>query len=154
DGLSVGTLADGEAVKVGRFLFPHVLPSTFILREDFHHRGHRGTRRLKERKSQTQNLRCQLRNLRYSEPALSNLFLCVPLCPLWFIFPTLKKSALGIRLQILLEPTEHGLVPQLRVLRLQDPMAFVREVEELGVNIHALERREELQAFGDGHAVI
>src|ERR1051326_3779505 len=35
------------------------------------------------------------------------------------------------RLQVLIEPVAHRLVPQLRVLRLQHPVSFVREVKEL-----------------------
>src|SRR5688572_20952672 len=56
--------------------------------------------------------------------------------------------------KILSQPLEDGLVPELAVLRLEHPMAFVGEVKELGGNPFALERREQAQALADRHAKI
>src|SRR5687767_4580654 len=45
-------------------------------------------------------------------------------------------------------------MPQLRVLRFQNPVPFVREIDQAGWNDAALQRREELEAFTDRNAEI
>src|ERR1700730_12659553 len=64
------------------------------------------------------------------------------------------QSITDLLLQPLIEPVPHGLVPQLRILRLQHPVPFVREVEHLRRDVAALQRREKLEALVDRHAEI
>src|SRR5262245_37505568 len=71
-----------------------------------------------------------------------------------FLPARLTRGSRGVRLQPLIEPVEHGLVPKLAVLRLQNPVAFVGVVEQLRRHALALQGREELQPFADRHAVI
>src|SRR5687767_6816904 len=67
---------------------------------------------------------------------------------------TLTRRGRGVRLQPLIEPVEYGLEPKLAVLRLQNPVSFVRVIEQLRRDALALQGREELQPFADRHAVI
>src|SRR5687767_9058279 len=46
------------------------------------------------------------------------------------------------RHQILAQPPEDGVVPELRVLRLEHPMPLVREIEQLGIHTSPLKRRK------------
>ena len=47
----------------------------------------------------------------------------------------------------LIHPIVHRFVPQPRILRLEDPMTFVGEIQELRRNLQSLQRREELKSF-------
>src|SRR5438105_9352147 len=47
----------------------------------------------------------------------------------------------------LIHPIIYGLVPKLGILRLQDPMAFFREIEHLRRHAQPLKRREHLKYF-------
>src|SRR5271166_6924573 len=57
-------------------------------------------------------------------------------------------------LRPLIDPVVDRLVPELRVLRLHDPMAFVGKVEHLRRHAHGLQRGEELEAFADVEAIV
>src|SRR5215213_3050425 len=57
-------------------------------------------------------------------------------------------------MKILVEPVQHGVVPELGVLGFQDPVAFVREDQDLRVDAFALHCREELHAFANRHPVV
>ena len=59
-----------------------------------------------------------------------------------------------ILLAPLIYPIVHCLVPKLRVLRFEHPMAFVREIQHLGRHLKPLQRGEELKAFADIESVI
>src|SRR5580700_1521873 len=52
------------------------------------------------------------------------------------------------------EPAKERAVPKLAVLRLQDPVAFVREDHQFRWNAGPLKRREEFEALRIGHAEI
>src|SRR5713101_9025401 len=67
-----------------------------------------------------------------------------------------QRTALsrGVLLQIGGQPAQHGLVPQLAVQRLQDPVALVGKQQQLRRHALALERREKLQPLGVGHAEV
>src|ERR1051326_9267418 len=63
-------------------------------------------------------------------------------------------SAMSLPLAPLIYPIVDGFVPQLRVLRLKDPMAFAGEVQHLGRNPQSLQRREELKSFAHIEPII
>src|SRR5207249_939995 len=73
-------------------------------------------------------------------------------------YPSHSMSAtpkLGrLRLQVLVEPSEDGLVPQPAVLRLQHPVAFVRKIEQFGGHAAALERGEDLERLAVRHTIV
>ena len=54
----------------------------------------------------------------------------------------------------LIHPIVHGFVPQPRILRLEHPMTFVREIQHLGRNPQSLQRREELKSFAHVESII
>src|SRR5215469_18945035 len=54
----------------------------------------------------------------------------------------------------LIDPVVDGLVPELRVLRLKYPVAFVGEVKHLRGDTHGLKRREQLEAFAHVEPVV
>jgi hypothetical protein len=54
----------------------------------------------------------------------------------------------------LVDPGIYGYVPELGVLWLHDPVAFVGEVEHFAGNFEALQCGEELRAFGNIQAVV
>src|SRR5262245_58728333 len=54
----------------------------------------------------------------------------------------------------LIYPIVYGLVPKPRVLRLEHPVAFIREIQELRRNPQSLKSREELKSFADVEAII
>src|SRR5207247_6010133 len=58
-----------------------------------------------------------------------------------------NRRSLGVPV----DPVEYGLVPELTVLRLQDPMAFVGKIEELGRNSYPLQSGEQLHALCHRH---
>src|SRR5687768_7493127 len=68
--------------------------------------------------------------------------------------PDARRLTPDALFQPAIEPIPNGREPQLRVLRLQDPVTFVREVEQLRRDAAALEGGEELQSFADRNAVI
>src|SRR6266513_5808794 len=47
----------------------------------------------------------------------------------------------------LIHPIIHRLVPKPRVLRLEHPVAFIREIQHFRWHLHPLERCEKLEAF-------
>ncbi len=54
----------------------------------------------------------------------------------------------------LVYPVVYGFVPELGVLGLEDPVAFVGEVEHFAGDFEELESVEELVAFADVEAVV
>src|SRR6185369_2793900 len=70
-------------------------------------------------------------------------FLQTLLCNLWLVW-----------LQIFVEPVEHGVIPQLRVLRLQYPVTFVRKDQKFGVDAFLLHGGEQLHCLTDRHAIV
>src|SRR5207245_6308150 len=63
----------------------------------------------------------------------------------------LRGKSLAL-LQINRQPVEHGLVPKLAILRLQDPVALIREDQQLRWHALPLECGEHLQALSVGNA--
>jgi hypothetical protein len=53
-------------------------------------------------------------------------------------------------LQPLIEPITHCLIPEFRILRFQDPVPFIREVEHFRRDASPLQCREELQSLLSG----
>src|ERR1700688_2039104 len=56
--------------------------------------------------------------------------------------------------QVSSQPIQESFVPELAVLRLSDPVAFIGENEQLGGHGLALQGREELQRLRVGNAII
>src|SRR4026207_31576 len=54
----------------------------------------------------------------------------------------------------LIHPVVDSLVPEPAVLRLEHPMAFVREIQELRRNLQSLQSREELKSFAHVEPII
>src|SRR5450631_233341 len=52
------------------------------------------------------------------------------------------------------DPFGDRLVPELRVLRLQNPVSLIRKVEHTTRNLEALQSGEELEAFANIEAVV
>src|SRR5688572_22402580 len=65
---------------------------------------------------------------------------------------TTRLSRLALR--VLVEPAEHFLVPQLAVLRLEDPVVLVGEVDEPARHALALQSGERRHALRVDHAVV
>ena len=57
-------------------------------------------------------------------------------------------------MQVLIDPVQYSVKPELGVLWLQDPVAFVGEGQELRIDAFALYGREELHAFSNWHAKV
>src|SRR5215510_9743622 len=55
---------------------------------------------------------------------------------------------------MLIQPIKHRLVPKSRICRFQNPVAFVRKIDELRFYAHSLDRRKELQTLALRHAII
>src|SRR5215831_1345918 len=71
--------------------------------------------------------------------------------------PRSRSSGSGFQkllFQIRIHPAIYRLVPELAVLRLQHPMAFIGEVEHFGRNLQPLQRSEELESLGDIQTVV
>src|SRR6267378_468236 len=56
--------------------------------------------------------------------------------------------------QVLVEPGDHGWEPHPGVLRLEDPVVLVGEIEELGGDTVAPEVGPEAKGLPDGHPVV
>src|ERR1035438_6380174 len=79
-----------------------------------------------------------------------------PISPLYykFAFCTTDCFCLLPRLRPLIHPVVDGLPPQAGVLGLEDPVAFVGEVEHLRRHLEQLQRVEELEAFAHIQTII
>jgi len=67
--------------------------------------------------------------------------------PLRLPFPTASGSC-SLLFQVRVEPREDGVIPEFGVLRLENPVAFVGEVEELGRERWAVLMNEDETRFG------
>src|SRR2546423_4858737 len=78
-----------------------------------------------------------------------------PSSPLLFPYLRLSVCICGFTcLQMLIEPLEHVRVPELGVLRFENPVPLVREIDQLRLDAPSLKCREELQAFADRNTEI
>src|SRR3984957_6510824 len=68
------------------------------------------------------------------------------------LYPVHCSLPTGLR--PLIDPVVDGFVPELRVLRLEHPVAFVGEVKTLAGDVEKLRRVEELEAFAHIEAVV
>src|ERR1019366_4526018 len=76
--------------------------------------------------------------------------------------PTVRKPAsqlLRIRpsrggLGPLADPIQERVVPEHAVLGLRNPVAFIREQQQLGWNLLHLQRRKQLHSLAHGYAII
>jgi len=60
----------------------------------------------------------------------------------------------SLLLHVVIEPSQHRLVPELAVLRLQTPVPFVGEIKQLGFDATPLQCREQLEGLAFGHAEV
>src|SRR2546423_3396660 len=65
-----------------------------------------------------------------------------------------RSVALALRIQVLPEPAERLAPPQPLILRLADPMPFIREIDQPTGNTLPLQRRQKRQPLRVGHAII
>src|SRR5258705_12542709 len=69
-------------------------------------------------------------------------------------FPLPPSPFPPLRIQVLLKPSQRLPPPQALILRLRDPVSFVREVDQPARDSLPLERCEERKTFGVRNAVV
>src|SRR5438270_12300833 len=65
-----------------------------------------------------------------------------------------RRRTRGQLLRVLTNPVEYGVIPELRILRFQDPMSLIGELDKLRRNLLLLKGSKELLSLADRDTVI
>ena len=64
------------------------------------------------------------------------------------------RSVMSLAFTPLVRPIVHRLIPELAILRLKHPMAFVREIQHFGRDLQDLQRGEKVEPLRNVEAII